>query len=183
MFSRFFGKKKKNDGFYLQLDDEGNAPQPAAKAKEKAKPAEIAASAPAVVAPSATSPVTVTTPVAVAPIATPAVASVVTSAGVPAATVAQADVKLDKKAAEKAEKEAAKLAKRAAKKAEEAKKAAEAPAPVVAAPVAVAAPITNFATDYLIKPSSISGRRRPGANMNGFLDMARQAQKPVAFKK
>jgi hypothetical protein len=36
--------------------------------------------------------------------------------------------------------------------------------------------ITNFATDYLIKPSSISSRRRPGANMKQFMDMARQVE-------
>ena len=38
MFSKFFGKKK-NDGFYLQLDEDGNVPTKAVKA-EKAKPAE-----------------------------------------------------------------------------------------------------------------------------------------------
>lgn len=36
--------------------------------------------------------------------------------------------------------------------------------------------ITNFATDYLIKPSSNSNRRRPGANMKQFMDMARQVE-------
>jgi len=38
---------------------------------------------------------------------------------------------------------------------------------------------TNFATKYLIWPSS-GERRRPGANMNSFLDMARQVKLPVA---
>ena len=45
-----------------------------------------------------------------------------------------------------------------------------------------APPITNFATDYLIKPSSNNSRRMPGANMRGFLDLARQVEKPKAFK-
>jgi hypothetical protein len=36
--------------------------------------------------------------------------------------------------------------------------------------------ITNFATDYLIKPSSNSSRRRPGANMKQFMDMAKQVE-------
>lgn len=68
------------------------------------------------------------------------------------------------------------------------KKEAAAPAaePVVDTPVAaaVAEPKTvNFATDYLIAPSSISGRRLPGANMNGFLAMAKQVEKPAANKK
>jgi outer membrane biosynthesis protein TonB len=35
-------------------------------------------------------------------------------------------------------------------------------------------PVVNFATDYLISMSSTNGRRRPGANMNSFLEMARQ---------
>ncbi len=56
---------------------------------------------------------------------------------------------------------------------------AEAPQP---APAAVAkalnlpAPtVTNFATDYLL-PASSNSRRRPGANMSSFLDMARQTK-------
>ena len=35
----------------------------------------------------------------------------------------------------------------------------------------------NFSTDYLIAPSSTNGRRRPGVNMNSFLDMASQVKK------
>ncbi len=49
--------------------------------------------------------------------------------------------------------------------------------PVSIATAAAAEPaITNFATDYLIQPSSISSRRRPGANMKQFMDMARQVE-------
>ncbi|MBK1987844.1 hypothetical protein A0J48_009880 [Sphaerospermopsis aphanizomenoides BCCUSP55] len=36
---------------------------------------------------------------------------------------------------------------------------------------------TNFATKYLM-PSSSNSRRRPGANMNTYLDMARQVKTP-----
>lgn len=36
--------------------------------------------------------------------------------------------------------------------------------------------ITNFATTYLTPGNGSGGRRRPGANMNAYLDMARQAK-------
>jgi hypothetical protein len=140
VFKRFFGKK--NDGFYIQLEDEDAKSAPAAKAPAKSEPAA-----------------TVTATKA----AEPAVA-------VSAATVDTKPAKVDAKSA-KAEK------KKSAKKAETPKVEA-APAPV--APPAPA--ITNFATDYLIKPSSDSGRRRPGANMRQFMDLARQMEKPKAFK-
>jgi hypothetical protein len=137
VFKKFFGKK--NDGFYLQVEDDKAAPKSEAKAKAPAKPESVSTPAPAV---------------AVAAAATPVAA------------------------AAKADKKAAKTDKKSAKKAEAPK--------VVTAPVAVAAPaapaITNFATDYLIKPSSISSRRLPGANMNGFLELARQVKKPVNIK-
>ncbi len=38
--------------------------------------------------------------------------------------------------------------------------------------------IKNFATDYLI-PTASSSRRRPGANMRSFLDMAKQVKTPI----
>jgi hypothetical protein len=50
---------------------------------------------------------------------------------------------------------------------------------VVAEPVVVAkaAPtITNFATDYLVIPAIAGNRRRPGANMKGFMTMAREVK-------
>lgn len=37
--------------------------------------------------------------------------------------------------------------------------------------------VTNFATEYLI-PKVATPRRRPGANMSNFLDMARQVKTP-----
>jgi hypothetical protein len=145
---KLFGKK--NDGFYLQLEDD-KAPKPAAKTKVESKPAPAASPTAAVVE--------------AAPVAPPAVA-----ATTPTAPAAKSDVK--------AEAAAAKAEKKSVKKAE----AVPAPAPVVA-PAPAAPPITNFATDYLIKPSSTSTRRRPGANMNSYLDMARQATKQAPFKK
>ncbi|WP_310489637.1 hypothetical protein [Chamaesiphon sp. VAR_69_metabat_338] len=141
-FKKFFGKK--NDGFYLQLEDDDAKSTSTAKA-----PAKTPAKADLVVPPAA--------PAAVAPAAV---------AAAPAAKADPKQVKADKKAAQ------------AAKKAE-APKAEPAPTPVAAPPQPT---ITNFATDYLIKPSSNSGRRRPGANMRQFVDLARQMEKPKAFK-
>jgi hypothetical protein len=37
---------------------------------------------------------------------------------------------------------------------------------------------TTFAPKYLAVPSSTNGRRRPGANMSSYLDMARQVKTP-----
>jgi hypothetical protein len=69
-------------------------------------------------------------------------------------------------------------------------KSAQAAAPVevkaapTAAKVTKAEPVkvlvpkeTNFATKYLI-PANNNVRRRPGVNMNSFLDMARQVKTP-----
>ena len=144
VLKKIFGKK--NDGFYLQLEDEDASSKP--EDKPKAKP--DATPAPPVVVATANAPVAVVT--APAPVAATATAP-------------------------KVEQKAAKIDKKAAKKAESAK-VVQAPAPTVPA----APPITNFATDYLIKPSSNSGRRRPGANMKGFLELARQVEKPKEFK-
>jgi hypothetical protein len=154
MFKKFFGNfGKKNDGFYAVAEDD--------KAELKSEPKAKA--------PAKTEPADVPAP-------TVAVAAAVT----PAAPAAKVDVKAAAKAERDAAKAAAKAEKKSGKKAE-APKVVAAPAP---APVAVAAEpqITNFATDYLIKPSSISGRRQPGANMKGFLDLARQVEKPKGFK-
>ncbi len=103
-----------------------------------------------------------TAPVAVVketiPVAPPTTTeAVATTASAPAPATGKVDKKADKKV------EAPKVA----------------PAPVVTAP---APPITSFASEYLMKPSSNSGRRMPGANMRGFLDLARQVEKPKAFK-
>jgi hypothetical protein len=171
-FKKLFSKK--NDGFYLQLEDEDATSKPAAKAKETAQPVTAPAAAQPISAPVA-QPVAISAPVAVVTEVAP-VALGTTTAPATGTAVDKKIAKAEEKAAEKA----AKAAKRAAAKAETPK--------VFAAPASVSAPapaapvITNFATDYLIKPSSISGRRMPGANMKGFLDLARQVEKPKAFK-
>lgn len=56
--------------------------------------------------------------------------------------------------------------------AKESKPAAKAPAPT-AEPAKAPEPVGGFATRYLT-PTATSTRRRPGANMSSFLDMARQ---------
>ena len=56
--------------------------------------------------------------------------------------------------------------------AKESKPAAKAPAPK-AEPAKAPEPAGGFATQYLT-PTATSNRRRPGANMSSFLDMARQ---------
>ena len=160
-FKKLFGKK--NDGFFLQLEDEDATSKPEAKAKAK-DPAPAAAPA--------------TAPAAVVVAAEPATSAATTTL---APTTGAAVDKKAAKAEEKAAEKAAKAAKRAAGKTGETPTVVAAPAPV-ATPAPAAPPITNFATDYLIKPSSISGRRMPGANMKGFLDLARQVEKPKAFK-
>lgn len=183
-FKKLFGKK--NDGFFLQLEDEDATSTPAAKTEPKPKvETEAKVSAP----PAAPATIVPVAPVAVAPVAP--VAAPVSTTAAPAAiltilskgAVASPDKKTAK-AEEKAAEKAVKAAKRAAAKGEAVKaELAKVVAPA-AAPVAVptAPAITNFATDYLIKPSSISGRRMPGANMKGFLDLARQVEKPKPFK-
>lgn len=165
MFKKFFGKK--NDGFYMQIDD-----NPTEKVAAKAKPAVGAVAAPAAVVAAPTAP-------------TAAPTNVPTAAPVAVVSKSTSLTPAEKKVAD-AEKEVAKAAtkaeKKSAKKGVDEKKVA----PVAADPVAPApapTPITNFATDYLIKPSSDSTRRRPGANMSKFLELAREAKIPVNIKK
>ena len=56
--------------------------------------------------------------------------------------------------------------------------ATAAPVAAKAEPVTISAPTeTNFATKYLIPKNT--PRRRPGVNMNSFLDMARQVKTPA----
>lgn len=62
----------------------------------------------------------------------------------------------------------------------ETKKVEAAPQPVAAKPTAPAAAAkpqtTTFAPDYLLTLTSTNGRRRPGANMSSYLEMARQVK-------
>lgn len=157
MFKKFFGKK--NDGFYMQVEDDAPA-----KVLAKAKPSAVVAAAPAAVP---------TAPI-VAEAAPAAVGEQAKALTPEEKKIADAE-KAVAKAAAKAEKKSAKKA------VDEQKVAAVASAPVAPAPALP--PITNFATDYLIKPSSDSTRRRPGANMSKFLELAREAKIPVNIKK
>lgn len=77
---------------------------------------------------------------------------------------------------------AAKAAKiEAQKAAKEAEAASSDPAQLIAKATAKKQPVApvenNFATKYLMTPSG-NGRRRPGANMNSYLEMARQVKTP-----
>jgi hypothetical protein len=60
----------------------------------------------------------------------------------------------------------------------------EAPAAIAAAPSSAPKPepapepVGNFATDYLIAPSSVSGRRRPGPSLSPFKDLAKGMKLP-----
>lgn len=156
LLSKVFSGQKK-DGFFLQLEDEQDTPKPAAKAKPE--PAAQATEPAATTAKSA--------PAEGAERSAP----VAISAAAPAKVAAPAE----QKAAPAAKKSAKKVVEKATKSAE-----VKPPAP---APLPAAPPITNFAPDYVSTPSNNSGRRRPGANMNTYLDMARKATKPEPFKK
>lgn len=57
-------------------------------------------------------------------------------------------------------------------------KVAVAPTPVAKPATPVVKQAATFAPDYLIAPNSASGRRRPGANMSYFLNLAKQAKTP-----
>jgi hypothetical protein len=147
MFKRLFGKfGKKNDGFYMQAD-ESKAPAPVEKAA---------------VAPQAKAPIPEKVAAAVIPVEMKAS---------PTAEKAEPVAEESPKATKTSIKD---------KKKDKKKTKGEAQATPAVEPVSVAtaaeSTITNFATDYLIKPSSISSRRRPGANMKQFMDMARQVE-------
>jgi hypothetical protein len=151
MFKKLFGKK--NDGFFMQVDESKPAAvkvEPAAKA-EKAEEKESIAPA----------------PTAVEEVAQTADLAAESTAKVePTAKATKTSIKEKKKA----DKKEAKTAKKGGEKVE---------TPLVAAPVAVVpvSTVTNFATEYLIKPSSNGSRRRPGANMKSFVNMAREVKK------
>lgn len=148
MFKKLFGKfGQKNDGFYMQAD-ESQAPAPIEKA---------------------------VAPQAKAPAAEKKAEKVAVAAATPVETKASPAAETVVEESPKATKTSIKDKKKDKKKAK-----GEATPAVEPASIANTAPaestITNFATDYLIQPSSISSRRRPGANMKQFMDMARQVE-------
>jgi hypothetical protein len=155
MFEKLFGIfGKKNDGFYMQAD-ESTAPDPVENV--------------------------VVSPNAKAPAPEKKVEKVAVAAVTPTETKASLSNEKAEPVAEespKATKTSIKDKKKDKKKTKgESKAATPAIETELVATVATVEPtITNFATDYLIKPSSISSRRRPGANMKQFMDMARQVE-------
>ncbi|HEY9295281.1 MAG TPA: hypothetical protein VIQ31_02705 [Phormidium sp.] len=149
-------KTKKQKGYFLELDDSeisqtSNGSKPAETAK--AEPAPVAKATPTQAQPT----VTVVEPAKAEPKPEPAKAE-----------TKPAPAKAETKPAAKA------------KKAEPAPAPKPEPAPT---PVSAAAtkgktqpePEKTFAPNYLM-PSGSNGRRRPGANMSSFLDMARQVK-------
>jgi hypothetical protein len=150
MLKNLFGKK--NDGFYMQIDEsQPTSAQPVAKVEPAAAPKD---------APTAVEKID--------PVAKKAESADAIAAETPApeakAKSSKTSIK-DKKGKDKEDKKA---------KDKSAAKPTETVAPVAAPMLPV---MTNFATDYLIKPSSTSGRRRPGANMKSFVTMARDVKK------
>ena len=165
--------KKKNGGYYLQLEDETNEVKPKAenkKAQSKAK--------------ETTETLNGSKPVEAAAVAeAPATAKAAVKETVAVATgVVEKTVEKAEKAVEKAALKSAKSKTKAAKtesaqngKAPTAKPASPAPKPAAVTPTLPAE--TAFASKYLV-PTNTNGRRRPGPSMNPFMDMARQAKTP-----
>jgi hypothetical protein len=151
MLKNLFGKK--NDDFYMQIDEsQPTSAQPVAKVE----PAATQKAAPAAVEK--------TTPVA--------------KKAEPAKEMVEGAIAAETSAPEAKAKSSKTSIKDKKGKDKEDKKSAAKPTAPVAPVVAPMLPVmTNFATDYLIKPSSTSGRRRPGANMKSFVTMARDVKK------
>jgi hypothetical protein len=166
--------KKKNGGYYLQLEDETKEVKPKVenkKAQSKTK--------------ETTETLNGSKPVEAAVAEAPAAAKAAVKETVAAATDAV------EKTVEKAEKAVEKAAPKSAKsktktkaanaesaqngKAPTAKPASPAPKPAAVTPTLQ--PETAFASKYLV-PTNTNGRRRPGPSMNPFMDMARQAKTP-----
>ena len=140
MFKKFFGKK--NDGFFMQVD-ESAPPKAAAAPKEVATKSKVDAPKAAVATESTPQPEVTT-------------ATIVADPTEQKTKSAKTSIKKDKKDDKKPE------------------KATVQPEVVAAEPVASA--FTNFATDYLVTPAVAGNRRRPGANMKGFVSMARDVK-------
>jgi hypothetical protein len=151
--------KKSDNSFYLELKDdqevkpsEPKKKEPQAVVTEKASQAVVAASSVATT-----------------------VAEKAPKAAVSAADAAAAALKASKKEAA----EAAKSAKIEAAKSAKAQKEADAAEKAALAAKKKELPVeTNFSTKYLLTQSSAE-RRRPGANMNGFLEMAKGLKPPA----
>jgi hypothetical protein len=105
------------------------------------------------------------------------------AAAAPAKVEAAAPAKVEDAAPAKVEakgngKTSKKTSVKDSKKAKKEEAVAAAPAPVAAAKKPEPPAETNFATKYLISTDSMA-RRRPGANMGAFMDMATQVKTPT----
>ena len=144
-----FGKKKKDDGFYVQLDENGNNPA----AKAETKPVAVAEKPAAPVPEPEKQPTKET-----------------------AEPQAQA---AEKKASKKksTKKKSAKKGKTPQTKAAPAVAAqSQRPPAKIREPIPSNPEVPNFATDYLMTPSQ--SRRRPGPSLKGFKEMASQVKVP-----
>ena len=182
MFNKLFGKKK--DGFYMQIDEsapseaaEPKTAQPeAVKAKETAPKAKVnAAQALAMkILPKAKAKGDVATETAPQPEV--ALASV----AVPEALTTpetKSDNALVAEAPTAQKNKSTKTSIKKGKKEEDKKPEKDTASPEVVAAAAPVAPMfTNFATDYLVTPAVAGNRRRPGANMKGFMSMAKDVK-------
>jgi hypothetical protein len=153
MFKKFFGKK--NDGFYMQVDE---SVAPTITPSKAAEPKEVAPQAKVV-----------------APKAEPATESasqpeVTTATVVADPTTEQTEQKT------KSAKTSIKKNKKEDQKGKDKKEDKAAVQPEITTATPVAAAFSNFATDYLITPAVAGNRRRPGANMKGFMSMARDVK-------
>jgi hypothetical protein len=149
MFKKFFGKK--NDGFYMQVDESAPPKADAPKA-DNSKSKDVVAKTEA--APAKQSLATQPSEIVAEPIA--AIDPVAKGQSEPKAKSAKTSIKKDKKQDKKAEEPIA-VSKATSSE-----------------PVAPA--FTNFATDYLVTPAIAGNRRRPGANMKSFMSMARDVK-------
>lgn len=159
-------KAKKNNGYYLELDEAGNSKSEAKALKpEPAKSAVAVAEKPPEVEKKAE------------PVKAAATAEAPAKAEAAAVATAEAPAKAEAKAPEKKLKTAKAKAKAPAAEAENGKVKIEAQPNPPAPNNGKVADQATFAPNYLM-PTATSSRRRPGPNMNTFLDMARQAKTP-----
>jgi len=148
LFGSLFSKKGGNGGYFLELDE--------AKGLGTNAPAALTQTTEAAPKPAAKK---------VAKKAATKAEVIVPAQPVAAAIVAPSEPKIaDKPAKGSKSKKTAKPAKSAEPETAKPTSAAQPAEPVFT--------VANFATDYLL--SNGSPRRRPGANMNSFLDMARK---------
>ncbi len=152
--------KKKNGGYYLELKEEAEtkpSASPEPKPETASKPKSEPASKPK---PEAASKATSNGKKAAKPVA----AAKETSNGAKAP---------EKAPAQPAKVELVQTAEGVTVQPKDDKEVAAANKAVKAQPTE-----TTFAPKYLASPTSTNGRRRPGANMNSFLEMARQVKTP-----